>query len=63
MSNEYQVIQWDYNSNDLPQSEKIVFEGTKQQCSDKVKWVLANLPQNIDAMVIKASDQFPLGLR
>ena len=61
MSNEYQVIQWDYNSPTL--SEKIVLEGTKQQCLDRVKWVLANLPENIDAMVIKASDQFPLGLR
>ena len=61
MSNEYQVIQWDYNS--PTPSEKIVLEGTQQQCRDRVKWVLANLPENIDAMVIKASDQFPLGLR
>jgi hypothetical protein len=63
MKNEFQVIQWSFNTDNGFNSERIVLEGTEQQCNDRVKWILANLPPDVDAMVIKATDPFPLALR
>ena len=52
-SEEFVVIRWDHFS---PFSERVVFEGTFEECHIANKSILERCSQNIDAMVLKKSE-------
>lgn len=48
MADKFALLQWDFN---VPDSERIAFEGTGQQCKYKFKLMLKNTPNNIGGIV------------
>ena len=57
-SEKFVVIRWDHFS---PFSERVVFEGSFEECRIKNKSILDNCSQNIDAMVLRKSEFEKLG--
>ena len=48
MTDKFALLQWDFN---VPDSERITFEGTEQECQQKFQFMLKNSPDNIDGFV------------